>query len=91
MDDNLQALIKEDSRYRMLLRSIAAEPYIEHQTLVERSGIPIQELEQLLETLTGKMVVLELASQADSSVESRVPKKVYLLNPEREREIRELI
>jgi len=91
MDDNLQALIKEDSRYCTLLRSIAAEPYIEHQTLVERSGIPVQELEQLLEMLTGKMVVLELASQADSSVESRVPKKVYLLNPEREREICELI
>ncbi len=90
MDENLNALLSADPPYRDILKAIADEPYIEHQALAEKSGIPAQELEELLAALTEKMVVLELASQADSSIESRVPKKVYMLNPEREEEIRGL-
>ena len=90
MDENLNTLLSADPRYRDILQAIANEPYIEHQALAEKSGIPSQELEQLLSSLIDKMVVLELASQADSSIESRVPKKVYMLNPEREEEIRGL-
>ena len=90
MDENLNTLLSADPRYRDILQAIADEPYIEYQALAEKSGIPSQELEQLLSSLIDKMVVLELASQADSSIESRVPKKVYMLNPEREEEIRGL-
>ena len=90
MDDNLNALLNADPRYRDILKAIIDEPYIEHQALAEKLRIPSQELEQLLASLIDKMVVLELASQADSSIESRVPKKVYMLNPEREEEIRGL-
>jgi hypothetical protein len=46
-------------------------------------------LESLLGNLAGDMFILELAGQADSSLESRVPKKVYLINPEKEKVIRE--
>jgi hypothetical protein len=90
MDENLNTLLSADPRYRDILQTIADEPYIEHQALAEKSRVPAQELEELLATLTEKLVVLELASQADSSIESRVPKKVYMLNPEREEEIRGL-
>lgn len=91
MGEELEQLIKTDPRYRSLIKAVVGYPYVERQTLSEIAGIPHEDLEHLLHILTEKFVLLELASQADSSVESRVPKKVYLVNPEIEQEIRKLL
>jgi len=91
MNADLQELIKSDPRYRTLLKAIVETPYVERQALVEAVKIPAEDLEGLLSALTEKLVVLELTSQANSSVESRVPKKVYLVNPELESEVRKLL
>jgi len=86
---DLKTLIDEDSRYKNVLQAIIDSPYIERAVLEERLGLLQADLESLLDTLSGEMLILELAGQADSSLESRVPKKVYLVNPEQEKSIRE--
>ncbi|MCD6320951.1 hypothetical protein J7L84_01730 [Candidatus Bipolaricaulota bacterium] len=91
MGAEIKALIESNPRYRDLLRTVVDNPYIERHQLAEKLGLSDQELEGLLSPLTEKMVVLELTSQADSSVESRVPKRVYLVNPELEEAVRGLL
>jgi len=91
MIPDVKALIESTPLYRALVRAVVEKPYIERQELAEKLNVPENELEQALATLAEKMVVLELASQADSSVESRVPKRVYLINPEIEAEVRKLL
>jgi hypothetical protein len=90
MDAALKALIQSNPRYREVLKALLSRPYIERQALQEKIGIPEGDLERLLRPLLEKTMVLELASQADSSVESRVPKRVYLINPDLEQAIRSI-
>lgn len=91
MSAELRELVASDPRYRQLLKAVADNPYIERHRLAEVLGLSDADLEGILSVLTEKMVVLELTSQADSSVESRVPKRVYLLNPELEEKVRQLL
>ena len=88
---DLKTLINTDPRYKDVLRAIIDSPYIERSALEEKLDLPQADLESLLDTLSEEMIILELAGQADSSLESRVPKKVYLVNPEQEKSIREHI
>lgn len=91
MRAELKALMESDPRYRAVLTAVVENPYIERRRLAEVAGLPEADLEALLPKLTERMVVLELASQADSSTESRVPKKVYLVNPKLEEAVRALL
>jgi hypothetical protein len=86
---DLKAIIESDVKYRSVLQTIIDTPYIERSTLEEKLNLPRADLESLLTVLSEKMLILELAGQADSSVESRVLKTVYLINPEEEKAIRE--
>jgi len=86
---DLKAIIESDARYSNVLQAIIDTPYIERSTLEEKLNLPRSDLEPLLTVLSEKMLILELAGQADSSVESRVLKTVYLVNPEEEKAIRE--
>lgn len=86
---DLKVIIESDARYRNVLQAIIDTPYIERSTLEEKLNLPRADLESLLTVLSEKMLILELAGQADSSVESRVLKTVYLVNPEEEKAIRE--
>ena len=89
MGVDYKELFAGDARCRDILKAIVESPFIERQTLGEETAIPSDELDGLLATLVEKMVVLELASQADSSIEARVPKTVYMINPEEEAGVRE--
>jgi hypothetical protein len=91
MSVDVKALIEATPGTRPVLKAIIETPYIEHQVLEGVVGLSSEELDTALHTLTEKMVVLELSSQADSSVESRVPKKVYLVNPEHEQTVRDAL
>lgn len=82
-------LFERDARVRDVVKAILGSPFIERGALGDALPIPSDELDALLTTLVEKMVVLELASQADSSIEARVPKTVYMINPEEEAGIRE--
>ncbi len=87
----VKALIEATPGTRPVLKAIIETPYIEHQALEGAVGLSSEELGTALHALTENMVILELASQADSSVESRVPKKVYLVNPEHEQTVRDAL
>ena len=91
MSVDVKALIVSTPAARPVLKAIIETPYIEHQTLEGVVGLSSEEFDTALAALTEKMVVLELSSQADSSVESRVPKKVYLISPEHEQTIRDAL
>jgi len=82
-------LFAGDARHRDVVKEILESPFIERQALGEKVAIPSEELDGLLATLVEKMVVLELASQANSNIEARVPKTVFMINPEEEAGVRE--
>ncbi|HAF70066.1 MAG: Uncharacterized protein XD60_0330 [Acetothermia bacterium 64_32] len=91
MNPDLSELLSSKPIYRAIVRAVIQKPYVERQELAGMVGGSEEELEAALSELAEKMVVLELASQADSSLESRVPKKVYLVNPEIEAQLRRLL
>jgi len=91
MIDEVKELIEQDPGYKKLLKEILENPYIDRQALAEKAALTPDVVEKMLGPLQEKMVVLELASQADSSLESRVPKKIYLVNPELEGDLRTII
>ena len=91
MSVDVKALIEATPGTRPVLKAIIETPYIEHQALEGAVGLSTEELGAALAVLTKNMVVLDLTSQADSSVESRVPKKVYLINPELEQAVRDAL
>jgi len=91
MIDEVKRLMESDPNYRRLLKVILESPYIERQDLAQKVSVSPSDLERMLETLQEKMIVLELAGQADSSIESRVPKKIYLINPEIESGLRAIL
>ena len=91
MSVDVKALIEATPGTRSVLRAIIETPYIERQALEGVVRLSSEELNAALASLAEKMVVLELSSQADSSVESRVPKKVYLINPEHEQTVRDAL
>lgn len=82
-------LFAGDARHREILKAILESPFIERQALGEKLEVPSEELDGLLATLVEKMIVLELASHADSSIEARLPKTVFMINPEEEAGVRE--
>jgi len=89
MGVDYKELFESDARHRDVLRAILESPFIERQALGAKLVVPSEELDGLVAILVKKMVVLELASQADSSIEARVPKTVYMINPEEEADVRE--
>lgn len=91
MNEDLERLLKSDARYRSVLKAVVDSPYIERHALEGQLSLPHDDLEAILSVLVEKMVILELSSQADSSVESRVPKKVYMANPELEGAIQDVL
>lgn len=91
MTDQIKNLIKSDPKYKLIVKEISANPHIEKHKLIDSLDIPEEEVESILTSLEEKQVILELASQADSSVESRVPKTIYLINPEIEEDIKAIL
>ncbi|MEW6048515.1 MAG: hypothetical protein AB1609_18895 [Bacillota bacterium] len=91
MPGEAAALLARDERYRNLLRVLLERPYTERKNLPSRCGLPAEVVEELLPPALESWVIIELASQADSSLESRVPKRVYIINPELEDEVRKAL
>jgi len=87
---SVKDLVDREPGLKSLLKLVLDNPYIERKDLAAMAGIEAEAVDTILGPALSEMYVLELASQADSSVESRVPKKVYLVNPEMEEEVRAL-
>jgi len=91
MKEERKRLILEDPHCNKIIKAVLTNPYIERHSLAEMTGLSKADFDEALKKLQKLMLVFELASQADSSVESRVPKKIYLLNPDLETEVKELL
>ncbi|HHW03971.1 MAG TPA: hypothetical protein GXX35_14380 [Thermoanaerobacterales bacterium] len=71
---------------KAIIKFLKENPYSERKAVVEAlSSMP--GLEESLEKLANDMVLIELTGPMESSLESRVPKKIYMINPEKESEL----
>lgn len=81
----------QDQDNKLVVKTVLNQPFIERKELGEQLGYSVEQIEEICQPLIESMVVLELSSQATSNIESRVPRKVYLINPEMEHSIKELL
>jgi predicted transcriptional regulator len=89
MDSLLIQSILQDNK--LVVKTVLNQPFIERKELGEQLGYSVEQIEEICQPLIESMVVLELSSQATSNIESRVPRKIYLINPEMEQSIKELL
>ncbi|PLR86806.1 hypothetical protein CVD25_18020 [Bacillus canaveralius] len=80
-----------DNNNKLVLKTVLNQPYIERKELADQLGFPVEQIDEICQPFVDNMVVLELASQAAHNIESRVPRKVYLVNPEMEQTIKDLL
>ena len=71
---------------KAIIKFLQDNPYSDKRVVADalegKSGI-----EEALEKLVNDMVLIELTGPMESSLESRVPKKIYMINPEKESEL----
>ena len=91
METQLLQTKLEDQDIKLVLKTIVNQPYIERKELADKLGYSVEQVDEICQSFIDSFVILELASQATSNIESRVSRKVYLINPELEQTIRELI
>jgi hypothetical protein len=71
---------------KAVIKFLMENPYSEKKAIIEALG-DLPGLEEALEKLSQDMILIELTGPTDSSLESRVPKKIYMVNPEKESEL----
>ncbi|MCF6097296.1 hypothetical protein SAMN05660826_02208 [Caldanaerovirga acetigignens] len=71
---------------KAVIKFLKENPYSEKKAIIEALG-DLPGLEEALEKLSQDMILIELTGPTDSSLESRVPKKIYMVNPEKESEL----
>lgn len=71
---------------KAVIKFLMENPYSEKKAIIEALG-ELPGLEEALEKLSQDMILIELTGPTDSSLESRVPKKIYMVNPEKESEL----
>ncbi|MGM0405580.1 MAG: hypothetical protein ACQEQM_05505 [Thermoplasmatota archaeon] len=70
-----------------LVKIIDENPRISKSELKKKVDMTEDEFEEKLRELTDSGLVIRLTTTANSSMESRVPKKVFMLNPEKKSEL----
>lgn len=91
MIDKVKEYIKKDLGYKKLLKVIYDNPYSEKKTIIKQVSMDEEKAEQFLSDLENDLIILELTTQANSDIESRVPKKIYLINPDIEQDMEGLV
>lgn len=67
-----------------LLEIVSSNPYIEKNELHEKSGLEEEVFEKAIDELVDENILVKMSRQSSSSMESRVPTTVYMINPEKE-------
>ncbi|MBS3782560.1 MAG: hypothetical protein KGY66_02445 [Candidatus Thermoplasmatota archaeon] len=80
-----------DERTLDIVKLIEEEPRISRDELIKKLDLSEDEFDVKMEGLTEKDIVIRMTMTADSSMESRVPKKVFMLNPEKKSELQEFL
>ena len=91
MSENINQLISDNDLYKQIIRAVHENPYGEKKDVFRDLTVEPDELDHVLNKLESNMIILSLTSKADSNIESRVPKKVYLLNPDLENKVNSLL
>ncbi|MGI6485380.1 MAG: hypothetical protein GX759_06420 [Thermoanaerobacterales bacterium] len=69
-----------------IVKFVMENPYTEKKAILEAlEGKP--DVGSSLDKLANSLVLVELTGPMESSLESRVPKKIYMVNPEKESEL----
>lgn len=89
MIELVKEIVDMNTKAKQVLRAVYENPYTEMNKLQGLVNLEINELNESLELLTEKQIVIELTSPSSSNIESRVPKKVFLVNPEIEENLEE--
>lgn len=87
MAEALGKLFEKDLKYQELVKIVFLHPYSEKKDVIEQAGIDVNSAEKLLDDLEKEFILLGLNTQASSTIESRVPKKAYIVNPDIEEEL----
>lgn len=92
MIEKVKALVNKDEKYKKVLSAVYENPYSELKILLKHAdSLDSEGFTTVLEELTREFIVVELTTQADSNIESRVPKKIYLINPDIEEELENIL
>lgn len=91
MIGKVKSYIESDVRYKNLLKAVYNNPYSERKVVLKEANMELEEAEEFLNDLEQDLVILELTSQANSNIESRVPKKIYLINPDIEQDLESVL
>ena len=70
---------------KAVLGFVRENPYCDKKTVLENFP-DLDGLEEILGRLTEELLLIELTGPMESSLESRVPKRIYMVNPEKESE-----
>lgn len=88
MIDQLKSVMEMDKDYSVVLKYVYENPYSEEKEIVEGANLSDDsKVQGILRDLANKLIIIELSSQASSNIESRVPKRIYLVNPELENDL----
>lgn len=85
MANGKEKRISEDSR--KILKIVANNPYIEKKDLRARTDLGEEDFDCTTDELVDENFLVKMTRQSGSSMESRVPSTVYLLNPEKESDL----
>lgn len=72
---------------REIIRTVKDSPYIRRSDLRDEVEVSADDFESALEDLLEEEVLVSLTRQSGSNLESRVPERVYIINPEKESEL----
>lgn len=75
---------------RAIMKFLLDNPYSDKKA-IEKKLENMAEIDESLVKLSKELYLIELASPMESSMESRVPKSIYLVNPEKESELEGVI
>lgn len=70
-----------------LISVVSSNPYIERGQLQEEVGLEEKDFEETLKKLLEEKILIKMTRHSSSSMESRSPIIVYLVNPEKESEL----
>jgi len=91
MLNKVKEYFQKDGAYKEIIKSVYNNPYSEKKDIEKTTNIDLDKITKVLNDLEKDLIILELNSQSNSNIESRVLKRIYLINPEIEQELEALL
>lgn len=85
--EKLESRLAESENYKKIVAAVYDNPYAERKVIAQATGLSAEDFEMYSAALEEDMIVLTLATTGASNLESRVTRKIMLVNPDIETEI----